>query len=189
MGDEGLYRIVIKAITKSPIFLKDTEEVCIATWTDSLELRGHNLAKSVSKDTTAKLDLWYMLLGHLGMTVFYRMLLLTVGRNLNSSDAHKTHECIICIHKNSIKNHPNGNFPHNYFHLCIESMVMYVVLSIPQSGAFWYIFVLIDALSSYLEVSLLSTRNMIFPNLLAIFIRYRNHFPNYSIKYLRMDNA
>jgi hypothetical protein len=30
---------------------------------------------------------------------------------------------------------------------------------------------------------------MVFPKLLAILIKYRNHFPDFPIKYLRMDNA
>jgi hypothetical protein len=59
----------------------------------------------------------------------------------------------------------------------------------PPSGVFRYYFVLVDASGSHLEVSLLPTRNMVFPKLLAILLRYRNHFPEYPIKYLRMDNA
>jgi hypothetical protein len=46
-----------------------------------------------------------------------------------------------------------------------------------------------DAFGSHLEVSLLPTRNMVFPKLLAIRIRYRNHFSDFPIQYLGMDNA
>ena len=57
------------------------------------------------------------------------------------------------------------------------------------SGAFRYFFVLVDASYSHLNVSLLPTRNMVFPKLLVILIRYRNYFLNYHVKYLRMNNV
>jgi hypothetical protein len=47
----------------------------------------------------------------------------------------------------------------------------------------------VDASGSHFEVSLLPTRNLVFPKILAILLRYRNHFPENPIKHLRMDNA
>lgn len=46
-----------------------------------------------------------------------------------------------------------------------------------------------DASGAYSEVSLLTTRNMAFPRLVAMLLMYRTHFPDCSIKYLSMDNA
>ena len=59
----------------------------------------------------------------------------------------------------------------------------------PPSGVFRFYFVIVDASGSHMEVSLLPTRNLVFPRILAILLRYRNHFPDYPIKYLWMDNA
>ncbi|CAH9069169.1 unnamed protein product, partial [Cuscuta epithymum] len=49
--------------------------------------------------------------------------------------------------------------------------------------------VLIDASTRWSHVSLLSTRNFAFANLLAQIIRLRSQFPDYSIKKIRLDNA
>ena len=49
--------------------------------------------------------------------------------------------------------------------------------------------VLIDALSRWSHVCLLSTRNVAFSSLLALIIRLQAHFLNYQIKKIRLDNA
>ena len=150
---------------------------------------GHNLAKGVSRDTTAKQDLWHRRLGHPRVTIFCRMLPLTLGHNLTSSDAHKMHECIACIQGKFNKKPSKWQLPSELppplyrIHGDICGPID------PPSGSYKYFFVLIDASGSHLEVSLLPTRNMVFPKLLAILIKYRNHFPKFPIKYLRMDNA
>jgi hypothetical protein len=59
----------------------------------------------------------------------------------------------------------------------------------PPSETFRYYFVLVNASGSHLEVSLLPTRNVVFPKTLAILLKYKNHFLEFSIKHLRMDNA
>lgn len=108
---------------------------------------------------------------------------------MSSSDAHKMHECITCIQGKFSKKPSRWQLPSELppplyrIHGDICGPIN------PLSGAFRYFFVLIDASGSHLEVSLLSTRNMVFPKILAILIRYRNHFPDFPIKYLRMDNA
>lgn len=96
-GDERLNIIINKVMTKSPISLTDAKNVCITAWAEDPELRIRNLATRVSKDTTAKPDMWHRRKGHSGVAIFRQMLSLTVGHNLNSSHAHKTHECIVCI--------------------------------------------------------------------------------------------
>jgi len=58
-----------------------------------------------------------------------------------------------------------------------------------MSGPFRYFLVLVDALGRQSHVSLLSTRNLAFANLLSMLIRFKAHFPNYPIKTFHMDDA
>ena len=59
----------------------------------------------------------------------------------------------------------------------------------PMSGPFRYFLVLVDASGRQSHVSLLSTRNLAFANLLSMLIRFKAHFPDHPIKTLRIDNA
>jgi hypothetical protein len=59
----------------------------------------------------------------------------------------------------------------------------------PASGPFRYFLVLVDAAGVHFEVSLLSTRNMVFSKILAMLIKFRTHYPDFPIQTLRMDNA
>ena len=59
----------------------------------------------------------------------------------------------------------------------------------PQCGPFRYFIVLIDALTRWSHVCLLSSRNLAFARLLAQLIRLRAHFSDYPIKKIRLDNA
>ena len=59
----------------------------------------------------------------------------------------------------------------------------------PPCGPFKYFMVLIDASTRWSHVSLLSTRNVAFARLLAQIIKLRAHFPDYTIKRIRLDNA
>ena len=110
-GDDGLYKIVIKPLTCSPISLIDEEEVCMAAWAGDPEAKRHNLAQGVSFDTIAKLDLWHMRLGHPGTTLFRRMLPLITGHNLVTAEAEKTHDCVACIKGKFIKRPSKWHLP------------------------------------------------------------------------------
>ncbi|GJZ07345.1 disease resistance CC-NBS-LRR class family protein [Tanacetum coccineum] len=59
----------------------------------------------------------------------------------------------------------------------------------PPCGPFRYFMVLIDASSRWSHVSLLSTRNVAFAKFLAQIIKLRAHFPDYTVKRVRLDNA
>ena len=59
----------------------------------------------------------------------------------------------------------------------------------PLSGSFRYFMVLIDALTRWSHVCLLSTRNTAFARLLAQIIRLKAQFPYHPIKTIRLDNA
>ena len=49
--------------------------------------------------------------------------------------------------------------------------------------------VLVDAVGIHFEVSLLSTRNIVFAKVLAMLIKFKTHYPNFPVKTLRIDNA
>ncbi|GJR70785.1 disease resistance CC-NBS-LRR class family protein [Tanacetum coccineum] len=59
----------------------------------------------------------------------------------------------------------------------------------PPFGPFRYFMVLIDASSSWSYVLLLSTHNMAFAKFLAQIIKLRAHFPDYTVKRVRLDNV
>ena len=189
-GDDGLYKIVINSLDNvSPISLIDDEDVCMAAWVGDPEAKRRNLAKGVFINTKAKPDLWHERLGHPGTTVFRRMIPLLTGYNLVTTKAEKTHECVACIQGKYIKKPSQWTLPTELppplhrIHGDICDPIN------PPSEVFRYYFVLAHASGSHFEVSLLPTRNMVFPRLLAIILRYKNHFPENPIKYLRMDNA
>lgn len=189
-GADGLYTIVIKSPDNvSPVSLIDEEEVCKAAWASVPNAFSRNLAKGLSTDIKAKPDIWHERLGHPGTTLFRRMIPLTTGHNLVTADAEKTHDCVACIQGKCIKRPSKWTLPTELppplfrLHGDICGPIN------PPSGTFRYYLVLVDASGSHFEVSLLPTRNMAFPRLLAILLRYRNHFPEHPIKYLRMDNA
>jgi hypothetical protein len=102
-GADGLYTVVIKPLTNSPVSPIDAEEVSMAAWARDPKAKCPNLAKGVSIDTIAKPDLWHRRLGHPEMTIFRRMLPLLTGHNMVTSDAEKTHDCLACIQGKYIK--------------------------------------------------------------------------------------
>ena len=59
----------------------------------------------------------------------------------------------------------------------------------PPCASYRYFMVLIDALSQWSHVCLLSTRNVTFARLLAQIIRLQTHFLDYRIKKICLDNA
>ena len=49
--------------------------------------------------------------------------------------------------------------------------------------------ILVDAVGIHFEVSLLSSRNIVFAKVLAMLIKFRTHYSSFLMKTLRMDNA
>ena len=49
--------------------------------------------------------------------------------------------------------------------------------------------VLVDTVGIHFEVSLLSSRNIVFAKVLAMLIKFRTHHLDFPVKTLRMDNA
>ena len=48
---------------------------------------------------------------------------------------------------------------------------------------------MVDVACTHFEVSLLSSRNIVFAKVLAMLIKFRTHHPDFPVKTLRMDNA
>ena len=59
----------------------------------------------------------------------------------------------------------------------------------PASGPFRYFMVLVNVAGIHFEVSLLSSRNVVFAKVLVMLIKFRTHHPDFPVMTLRMDNA
>ena len=136
-----------------------------------------------------KAQLWHRRLGHPGTTIFRRMVPALNGHNLSTSDTDKVADCTACI-RGKYSKHPSKwqlpmelPQPLQRLHGDICGPIN------PPSGPFSYFLVLVDASGAHAEVSLLTTRNMAFPKILAMILRFRAHFPDKQIQTLRMDNA
>ena len=133
--------------------------------------------------------LWHNCLGHSRATMLRCMIPLLEGHTLCTRHAKKTWRCGACS---------QGKFS-------IQAFKWKLPIELPQSlehlqgdvcgsithssGPFNYFFVLIDALAHHANVSLFSTRNLVFSKLLAMLLKNRTHYPDSSIKTLRVDNA
>lgn len=98
--DDGLYKIVIKPIIISTIYLIDEKNVCMMSLVGDPETKHPNLTMGVSLDITTKPDIWHRRLGHPEILIFRRMLPLIISNNLTISNVHKTHDCIVIFRKN-----------------------------------------------------------------------------------------
>ena len=186
-GPDGLYKVARKPLASSPSTA--AEEVCMDAWGVG-PMTERNLAHGTPQGVqVVKPDIWHSRLIHPGTTMFRRMIPLVQGHNLTASDAGKTKECRACIQGKLIKRPFLWTLPNELpppIHRIHGDLCGPIN---PPSGAFRYYFVLADASGSHLEVSLLPTRNMVFPRALAILLMYKSHFPNSPIKHLRLDNA
>lgn len=59
----------------------------------------------------------------------------------------------------------------------------------PSSGPFKYFLVLVDASGMHFEVLFLSTKNMVFPKIFTMLLKFQTHYLDCLVKTLRMDNA
>ena len=187
-GVNGLYEIAIKAISPTP---RVEEEITLVARESGPGARTRNLAPKTGLYLTAAAlsDIWHKKLGHLSTTIFWRMLPLLAGHNLTSANASKTAPCETCIQGKMMKRLSRWQLPTELppqLHRLQGDICGPIN---PHSSSFRYFQVLIDASGSHLEVALLTTRNLVFSIILAILIRYKNHFAEYPVKFLRMDNA
>ena len=181
-GANGLYELALQV--EPPCQAGEEEDGRHAS--PRLALMGAQMSFMTS---TAKADLWHRRLGHPGTTMMRKMVPTLMGHDLCTSDAERVEECTACIQGKLIRQPSKWKLPTELpapLHRLHGDICGPIT---PKSGQFQYFFVLVDASGRHAEVSLLTTRNMVFPKTLAMLIRYRNHFPDNHVCFLRMDNA
>ena len=121
--------------------------------------------------------------------MFRRMLPTLAGYTVCPSDAGKLEGCASCSQGKFIKQPSKWKLPSELPKPleCLQGDICGPI--VPPLGPFRYFFVLVDASRRHAKVSMLSTRNMAFPKLLAMILKIRAHYPDANIKTLRMDNA
>ena len=186
-GANGLYELAISNMGVNPTH-KSEEEVGErpSTSNPNLTLRGAQATFLVAR---SKADAWHRRLGHPGTTMMRKMIPILTGHNLCASDAERMEECAACIQGKLIRQPSRWKLPTEMPNALYRLQGDICGPISPQSGQFKYFFVLVDASGKHAEVSLLTTRNMVFPKTLAMILRFRNHFPDNQICFLRMDNA
>ena len=137
----------------------------------------------------AKIGLWHNRMGHPRTMTFRWMIPILSGHEVCQGGANKVGVCSACtqgkmINRPSCWKLPTELSPRLHrLHGDICGPI------IPASGPFRYFMVLVDVAGIHFEVSLLSTRNIVFAKLLAMLIKFKTHNPDFPVKTLRMDNA
>jgi hypothetical protein len=150
---------------------------------------GHQDHSAYSVTIPEKAKLWHSRMGHPGMTMFRRMILVLTGHEVCLSDANKLGVSEACAQGKLILKPSHWKLPHELpppLHRLQGDICGPIA---PESRPFRYFFVLVDADGVHFEVSLLSTRNIAFSKILASLIKFRAHPPEYPVKFLRVDNA
>lgn len=137
-------------------------------------------------------SLWHDRLGHPGSTMMHMIIGSTHGHPLKDQkfpQIGKVTPCTSCSLGKLIVRHSPSKIEKES-PMFLERIQGDICGPIhPPSGPFRYFMVLIDASSRWSHVCLLSTRNVAFAKFLAQIIKLRAHFPDYSIKKVRLDNA
>ncbi|GKA07303.1 copia protein [Tanacetum coccineum] len=136
--------------------------------------------------------LWHDRLGHPGSTMMKRIIENTHGHPLKDQKFPKIDKVPLCI-SCSLRKLIARSSPlkvKNESPMFLERIQSDICDPIhPPYGPFRYFMVLIDASSKWSHLSLLSTRNVAFAKFLAQIIKLRAHFPDYTVKRVRLDNA
>ena len=146
-------------------------------------------AKVFSMVTPSKTGLWHSRLGHPRHTMFRRMLPIITGHEVCISDANKVGDCAACSQGKLILQPSRWKLPTELSPKLQRLQGDVCGLISPASGPFRYFLVLVDASGTQSELTLLSTRNLIFPKILAMLLRFWTHFPDQPVRNLRVDNA
>ena len=117
--------------------------------------------------SSTKVGLW-----HHGTTMFQRMLPILTGHEVRPSDANKLGDCVACSQGKLIQRPFQWKLPTE-----LPSRLQRLQGDVcgpinPPSGPFRYFLVLVDASETHFEVSLLSTRNVVFPKLLPMLLKF-----------------
>lgn len=149
----------------------------------------NKIGSTYSMGILERILLWHNRIRHFGTTMFRRMLPAVTGHAVCKSDAEKVGACASCSKGKYVAAFSKWKLPTEMPTTleCLQGDVCGPVS--PASGPFRYYFVLVDAFRRHAEVTLLSTRNMIFPKILAMIIKFRSHYHDHNIKTSRVDNA
>ena len=126
-----------------------------------------------------KTGLWHKRMGHPGSTMFRRMVPILSGYEVCMEDTNKLGVCGACAQGKLINRPSRWKLPTELpprLHRLHSDVCGPIT---PHSGPFRYFMVLVDAVGVYFEVTLLSTRNIIFAKLLAMLIRFKAHYPEF----------
>jgi hypothetical protein len=136
-----------------------------------------------------KIGLWHSRLGHHGTTLFQYMLPIFTGHAVCPKDANKVGDCVACSQGKLIQR-PSRWKSSTKLPLRFQRLQSDVCgpINLPW-GFFRYFLVLVDASGMHFKVSLLNTKNMVIPKLLAMLLKFWPYFSDCPIKSLRMDNA
>ena len=142
-------------------------------------------------DNKELFTLWHDRLGHPGTGMMYKIIESSVRHPLRNIKIPQSNEllCTSCSLGKFITR-PSVNKIVNESPIFLERIQGDICGPInPPCGPFRYFMVLIDASTRWSHVSLLSSRNNAFAKLLAQIIKLKSHFPDYTIKSIRLDNA
>jgi hypothetical protein len=194
-GASGLYQLDISSSASAPVvYHLDLSSNASGTADDpnlpQIGLKTTQPAGSAFTVTfPVKIGLWHGRMGHLGTTMFRRMLPILAGHSVCPSDANKVGLCAACAQGKLIQRPSRWKLPAELPPKLQRLQGDIYGPIAPASGPFRYFLVLVDAAGVHFEVSLLSTRNMVFSKILAMLIKFRTHYPDSPIQTLRMDNA
>ena len=107
-----------------------------------------------------------------------KMIPILTGHDLCTSDAERVEECTLCIKRKLIRQPSQWKVLTKMLAALYRLHGDWCSPTISQLDQFKYFFKLVDVSGRHAEMSLLTTRNMVFPNTLAMLFRFRNHFPN-----------
>lgn len=134
-------------------------------------------------------ELWHRRLGHPGLTMFKRIIKDSEGIPKSISPASLKDVCLACS-QGKLSLRPASSKTDYRIPQFLERIHADVCGPVdPPSGPFRFFLAIIDASSKWTQVSLLSTRNLVFARLLAHILKLKTQFLEYPIKTIRVDNA
>jgi hypothetical protein len=146
-----------------------------------------------STKTLTKSSLWHDRLGHPSPGTLRKMTKSTLGIPAKTIDLLQASPevCPACA-MGKTPNRKKTAFssemykPHGTLEMLVSDVCGPIV---PRSGPFSYFMIIKDMSSRYSSVQLLTSRNEVMPKLLTAIIQLKAHFPEHSIKSIRVDNA
>lgn len=182
-GVDGLYELPILGTNPT---CHGVEEVDGRLARPSLPVMG---AHTSFLTASTRADLWHHRLEHPETTMMRRMILILNGHDMCTSDVRHVRKCPAYIKGKLIRQPSRWKLPPEMSVPLYRLHGDWCGSITPESSQFKYFFIFVDTSGRHAEVSLLTTRNMVLPKILAMLIKFRNHYPDNPVCFLRMDNA